>query len=123
MTFEQLEPVIGLRGKGGADIGDDRIRLLEAIDAYGSLSAAARNVGLTYKAVWDAVAAINDLAERPWWSGASVVGQVAAHHSPKTAGDSSARYSSCNTSCVGSPSVSVPSLATTSCYPLCHGDS
>jgi molybdate transport system regulatory protein len=65
MTFEQLEPVIGLRGKGGAGIGYDRIRLLEAIDAYGSLSAAARNVGLTYKAVWDAVAAINNLAERP----------------------------------------------------------
>jgi molybdenum-dependent DNA-binding transcriptional regulator ModE len=48
MTFEQLEPVVGLRGK----IGDDRIRLLEAIDTYGSLSAAARNLGLTYKGVW-----------------------------------------------------------------------
>jgi molybdate transport system regulatory protein len=65
MTFEQLEPVIGLRGKDGAGIGDDRIRLLEAIDAHGSISAAARNVGLTYKAAWDAVAAINNLAERP----------------------------------------------------------
>ena len=65
MTFEQLEPVISLRGKDGAHIGDDRIRLLEAIDAHGSISAAARNVGLTYKAAWDAVAAVNNLAERP----------------------------------------------------------
>jgi molybdenum-dependent DNA-binding transcriptional regulator ModE len=58
--LSRLEPVVGLRSKGGADIGNDRIRLLEAIDTYGSLSAAARNVGLIYKAVWDAVAAINN---------------------------------------------------------------
>ena len=65
MTFAQLEPVIGLRGKDGAGIGDDRIRLLEAVDAHGSISSAARHVGLTYKAAWDAIAAINNLAERP----------------------------------------------------------
>jgi molybdenum-dependent DNA-binding transcriptional regulator ModE len=58
MTFEQLKPLVGLRGKGRANIGDGRIGLLEAIDTYGSLSAAARNVDLTYKAIWGAVAGV-----------------------------------------------------------------
>lgn len=65
MIFKQLEPVVGLRGKDGVGIGDERIRLLEALDASGSISGAARTVGITYKAAWDAVAAINNLAERP----------------------------------------------------------
>jgi len=65
MSLNELEPVVGLRGKDGAGIGDQRIRLLEAIDRSGSISAAARAVGITYKAAWDAVAAVNNLAERP----------------------------------------------------------
>lgn len=65
MSLEELEPVIGLRGPSGVGIGDERLRLLEAIDETGSISAAARAVGLSYKAAWDAVAAINNLAERP----------------------------------------------------------
>lgn len=65
MSIREMEPVVGLRGKTGLKVGDDRIRLLEAIDTHGSISAAARAVGLTYKAAWDAVAALNNLAERP----------------------------------------------------------
>lgn len=64
-TLDDLRPVIGLRDAGGSGISDHRLRLLEAIDRTGSIAAAARAVGLTYKAAWDAVAALNNLAPRP----------------------------------------------------------
>lgn len=49
----------------GAFLGDTRIRLLEAIDQYGSITQAARHVPLSYKAAWDAVDAMNNLADQP----------------------------------------------------------
>ncbi len=49
----------------GAFLGDTRVRLLEAIDAHGSISQAARHVPMSYKAAWDAVDAMNNLADRP----------------------------------------------------------
>ena len=65
-----------LIGRFGVDtgfgnfLGDTRIRLLEQIDAFGSISRAAKEVPLSYKAAWDAIDAMNNLAE-------SVIG----HHS------------------------------------------
>lgn len=47
----------------GAFLGDTRIRLLEAIDRYGSISQAAKAVPLSYKAAWAAVDAMNNVAE------------------------------------------------------------
>lgn len=49
----------------GAFLGDTRIRLLEAIERYGSISRAAKAVPLSYKAAWDAVDAMNNAAEEP----------------------------------------------------------
>lgn len=49
----------------GTFLGDTRIRLLEAIGRYGSISQAAKAVPLSYKAAWDAVDAMNNLAESP----------------------------------------------------------
>lgn len=49
----------------GAFLGDTRIRLLEAIDQHGSITQAARHVPLSYKAAWDAVDAMNNLADQP----------------------------------------------------------
>ena len=46
-------------------VGEDRIGLLEAIDRCGSISAAAREVGISYKTAWDAVDAMNNAAETP----------------------------------------------------------
>ncbi len=60
-----------LRGKLEVDsefgtfLGDTRIRLLEAIEQHGSISQAAKAVPLSYKAAWDAVDAMNNLAEQP----------------------------------------------------------
>lgn len=49
----------------GTFLGDTRIRLLEAIEQHGSISQAAKHVPLSYKAAWDAVDAMNNLADQP----------------------------------------------------------
>jgi molybdate transport system regulatory protein len=46
-------------------LGDDRIALLEKIDEYGSITKAAKAVGISYKTAWDTIEAINNLSERP----------------------------------------------------------
>lgn len=46
-------------------IGARRIALLEAIGNTGSISAAAKAVGLSYKGAWDAVNAANNLSDAP----------------------------------------------------------
>ncbi|MFA6148061.1 MAG: TOBE domain-containing protein [bacterium] len=48
-----------------AFLGGDRIGLLEAIGRSGSITRAAREVGVCYKTAWDAVEAMNNAAERP----------------------------------------------------------
>lgn len=45
--------------------GPRRIALLAAIKLHGSISGAAKEVGMSYKAAWDAVQALNNLFERP----------------------------------------------------------
>ena len=49
----------------GAFLGDTRVRLLEAIAEHGSISQAAKHVPISYKAAWDAVDAMNNLADQP----------------------------------------------------------
>ena len=44
---------------------EKRIKLLQLIDQFGSISKAAKNVPMTYKAAWDAIDAMNNLAEKP----------------------------------------------------------
>ena len=51
----------GLVGKAGAD----RIALIEAIAETSSIAAAARRVGLSYRAAWDAVQVLNNLFAEP----------------------------------------------------------
>ncbi|WP_346840008.1 TOBE domain-containing protein [Microbulbifer sp. SAOS-129_SWC] len=67
-----------MRGRKGpalrgslAFLGDDyafsaaQIELLRAIEACGSISAAARRVGISYKTAWDRVDAMNNLSDKP----------------------------------------------------------
>jgi molybdate transport system regulatory protein len=61
----ELGGSIELSRKGHRYLGGNRIRLLEAIERLGSITQAARDVNLSYKAAWDAVDAMNNLAERP----------------------------------------------------------
>ena len=46
-------------------LGGDRINLLEKIDELGSITKAAKGVGVSYKTAWDTVNLINNLAEKP----------------------------------------------------------
>lgn len=43
----------------------DHLELLERIDAGGSISTAASDMGMSYKAAWQAVEAMNNLSEQP----------------------------------------------------------
>lgn len=56
---------LSLEAPGGALVGERRVRLLEAIAEQGSITRAAAAVPLSYKAAWDAVEAMNNLAPRP----------------------------------------------------------
>jgi molybdate transport system regulatory protein len=49
----------------GSFLGEKRIRLLEAIDKTGSISQAAKAVPMSYKAAWDAVDDMNNVAPEP----------------------------------------------------------
>lgn len=46
-------------------LGGDRIYLLEMIDEHGSITKAAKVVGISYKTAWDTVNLINNMAEKP----------------------------------------------------------
>ena len=54
-----------LEKSGEAFLGHGRIELLRHIALHGSISAAAREMGMSYKAAWHAVDAMNNLADRP----------------------------------------------------------
>jgi molybdate transport system regulatory protein len=67
----RADPPSGLRGRlqldkdGAPFLLAARIDLLEAIDRSGSITQAARDIGLSYKAAWDAVDAMNNQADAP----------------------------------------------------------
>jgi molybdate transport system regulatory protein len=70
MSREKLPPLqvsgnLWLGRKGQTLLGGYRIDLLESIERTGTLTQAAKDVGLSYKAAWDAVDAMNNLAEKP----------------------------------------------------------
>jgi molybdate transport system regulatory protein len=46
-------------------IGSGKARLLELIDKTGSITKAAKEIGMSYKAAWDAVDAMNNLSSEP----------------------------------------------------------
>ncbi|WP_119157026.1 TOBE domain-containing protein [Caldimonas tepidiphila] len=54
-----------LEAESGASLGETRVRLLEQIERLGSISQAARAVPMSYKAAWDAVDTLNNLAPQP----------------------------------------------------------
>ncbi|MBO9560035.1 MAG: TOBE domain-containing protein [Caulobacter sp.] len=54
-----------LRRGGLARVGQERVALIEAIERLGSISAAAKQLGLSYKGAWDGVQALNNLFDAP----------------------------------------------------------
>jgi len=71
-------------------VGGNRIDLLEAIDRCGSISGAAREVGISYKTAWDAVDAMNNVAEKSLVlrgaGGAGGGGTILTEHGKDTVG-------------------------------------
>jgi len=60
-----VEGGLWLGRKGRDFLGARRIELLESIERTGSITRAAKQVGLSYKAAWDALDAMSNLADRP----------------------------------------------------------
>ena len=75
MTQAKVEVLLALRGGGRSPVGRDRIALLEAVAEHGSITKAAQAVGLSYKAAWDALNAVNNLLPRP-----AVAAQTGGRH-------------------------------------------
>ncbi|WP_374576052.1 TOBE domain-containing protein [Phenylobacterium sp.] len=69
-----------LRRGAGARVGAERIALLEAVAEFGSISGAAKRLGLSYKGAWDAVQALNNLFDAPL---------IAAHAGGRSGGEAS----------------------------------
>jgi molybdate transport system regulatory protein len=64
-TDAAIKALLQLKRGSASGVGPDRMRLLEMIDQKGSISAAAKAAGLSYKGAWDAVQALNNLFEQP----------------------------------------------------------
>ncbi len=62
---EVFKALLQFRKGSDSRVGAERIRLLEVIGEKGSISAAAKEVGLSYKGAWDAVQALNNLFQQP----------------------------------------------------------
>jgi molybdate transport system regulatory protein len=61
----QVDGQLWFNGDSKGYLGGKRIDLLEQIDRTGSITKAARAAGLSYKAAWDALDAVNNLSEKP----------------------------------------------------------
>jgi molybdate transport system regulatory protein len=65
MSDLPIKALLHFRKGSDSQIGEGRIRLLRLIAELGSISAAAKAAGLSYKGAWDAVQALNNLSVRP----------------------------------------------------------
>jgi molybdate transport system regulatory protein len=64
-TDDRIDAFLALRSGGRLLVARERIRLLEAVIEHGSITAAAKATGFSYKTAWEAVDAINNLLPRP----------------------------------------------------------
>lgn len=65
MTADEIDVAVSLKRGLAPRIGLERVALLEAVADTGSISAAARRLGLSYKGAWDIVQALNNLFATP----------------------------------------------------------
>lgn len=62
---QNCAPASSLLQALGHDLSDRRLQVLRALDACGSISQAARQVGVSYKAAWQAIDTLSNLAGVP----------------------------------------------------------
>jgi molybdate transport system regulatory protein len=65
MPESELSASLTLRRGALARVGLDRVAMVEAVAELGSISAAAKQLGLSYKGAWDVVQALNNLFDTP----------------------------------------------------------
>jgi molybdate transport system regulatory protein len=65
MNNTRLSGNLWFHQRGSEYLGGAQILLLEKIDELGSITKAAKGVGISYKTAWDTVNMINNLAEHP----------------------------------------------------------
>ncbi|WP_337186861.1 TOBE domain-containing protein [Phenylobacterium sp.] len=65
MPDDGLSATLTLRRGALARVGLERVALVEAVAELGSISAAAKRLGLSYKGAWDVVQALNNLFDTP----------------------------------------------------------
>ena len=61
----QIKSRIWIEGEEGVFLGEGRIKILKAIINEGSLSKAAKSLGMSYKKAWNLVNSINKNASNP----------------------------------------------------------
>jgi molybdate transport system regulatory protein len=60
-----LTAAVSLRRGLSPKVSLERVALIEAVDELGSITAAAKRLGLSYKGAWDVVQALNNLFDAP----------------------------------------------------------
>ena len=65
MTDLSVRNRLWLMKDGRSYLGEGRIALMKAIIEHGSISAAARSMGMSYKKAWEAIDAMNSLSDEP----------------------------------------------------------
>ena len=60
-----ITATLSLKRGAAARVGLERIALVEAVDDLGSITAAAKRLGLSYQGAWDALQALNNLFDAP----------------------------------------------------------
>lgn len=61
----KIKSRIWIEADGHILLGEGRVRLLKAIEKTGSLSKAAKTLGMSYKKAWTLIDAVNSRAEKP----------------------------------------------------------
>jgi len=61
----KIKSRIWIEADGNILLGEGRVRLLKAIEEEGSLSKAAKSLGMSYKKAWSLIDAVNKRAEKP----------------------------------------------------------
>jgi molybdate transport system regulatory protein len=62
---DAIDAQLALRRDGRLLLGRDRVALVEAVAATGSIAAAAKQLGLSYKTAWEGIDAVNNLLPTP----------------------------------------------------------
>ncbi|MDX1801063.1 MAG: TOBE domain-containing protein [Marinobacter sp.] len=64
-TSARLTGSLLLKGQNLPGFASEQVRLLQAVEETGSIAAAARQVGISYKTAWDRIDAMNNLSAQP----------------------------------------------------------